>query len=241
MLLRPAVPTAAAVSAVCLFVALGLWQLDRAGQKQVIHDAYLENREKWAVSLNELSEDFDFTSQLGRAVEAKVSFLDRYLVLDNQPRYGRPGYLLLAAFAVDGTESSVMVNLGWVPAPPRREQLPSFRLAGSAPGRILGRLAAPPAIGLLLGRAGDWEALAPSVYRIQTVDFTQISAWLERPALPALVEIDPDQNWGFDKTWRIPGSGAERHRAYAVQWFCFAAIAALLWLFLSREGLPGDE
>jgi surfeit locus 1 family protein len=222
----------AAAVACALFIALGFWQLDRAEQKRALHNEYLLNRDKPALVLNNLHSNYDFASVQGREVEADGTFLNRFLLLDNQSLEGRAGYSVLTPYEVRGAGYVIMVNLGWVAMPGRRDALPPLADSAERPDRLRGRLAAPPAVGLLLPGAEQREDLTAQITRVQIIDFDQIGNWLRAPVAPVLVEIDPDVAWGYKKIWRVPGSGEERHQAYATQWFAFAAIVVLLWFFL---------
>lgn len=231
MVMRPILSTVIAAAACVLCTALGFWQLDRAEQKRVLHSEYLLNRDKPALVLNNLHSDYDFSAARGRKASADGGFMNRFLLLDNQSLEGRPGYAVLAPYQVRGAGYVIMVNLGWVALPGSRDALPPIVDVAHSPAALRGMLAAPPSVGLLLPGAGQREDLTAQVSRVQLIDFEQISGWLRSPVVPILVELDPDSIWGYKKAWRVPGSGEERHYAYATQWFAFAGIVVVLWVF----------
>src|SRR6266850_376746 len=106
-------PLAAAALACALFMALGSWQTRRAEEKRALG------------------------AQL-QSVSATGTFLPKYTVLlDNKLRHGKAGYEVVTPLRLAGSELQVLVNRGWVQAPPTRDALPEVR-APSGEVRIEG-------------------------------------------------------------------------------------------------------
>src|SRR5258708_21011945 len=96
------VPALAAL-ACAAFIALGNWQTRRADEKRAL-GARLET------------------------VSVSGSFVPKYSVmLDNKLRHGKAGYEGVTPLRPAGTDLHVLLNRGWVQAPPTRDLLPEVR------------------------------------------------------------------------------------------------------------------
>jgi surfeit locus 1 family protein len=52
--------------------------------------------------------------------------------------------------------------------------------------------------------------------------------------LPArILLLDPGAPQGYVRDWHPPGLAPLRHLSYALQWWCFAALAVVLWAVMS--------
>jgi surfeit locus 1 family protein len=49
---------------------------------------------------------------------------------------------------------------------------------------------------------------------------------------PFVIEQTSDGRDGLLKAWERPDTGVDRHRSYALQWYSFAALAAVLYVAL---------
>jgi surfeit locus 1 family protein len=49
---------------------------------------------------------------------------------------------------------------------------------------------------------------------------------------PFVIEQTSDARDGLVRAWERPDSGVDRHRSYALQWYSFAALAAVLYVAL---------
>ena len=207
-----------------LLVALGLWQLQRADEKQAVllkqelrataapvEFAVLENLER-------------SNSEFLRVIVAGHYDVKKSMLLDNRVRHGRVGYEVLTPFLTDGGEW-VLINRGWIPAERSRAQMPQF----STPTErvVLEVHVAPePRRKADLQVAGaDW----PKV--IQQLDILAARPIVDLPLLKVELRLSPGEVSAFDAQWPAINMKPEKHTAYAVQWF---ALAALLMLLLLR-------
>ena len=229
-------PSILALVALPVFVGLGFWQLERGALKEDLLTEFRERAQADAVPL-------------GRdpvAVEAlafrKVRLAGRYLahrnvLHDNRIEDSRAGYHVLTPFVLAGSGQVVLVNRGWVPLTGRREILPDFDTP-EAPLRLVGT-AVQPLEGLVIGPEETREASWPKV--VQAIDLPALEAALGVELLPIVVLLDPDQPSGFARSWApFHGIGPDKHRAYALQWFTFAALVVVLYIALNirREAPP---
>jgi surfeit locus 1 family protein len=61
----------------------------------------------------------------------------------------------------------------------------------------------------------------------------ELSQALGRELASRQILLDPSAPDGLVRAWAVPGTTADRHLGYAVQWFAFAGVAIALWLVLS--------
>ncbi|MBT8446957.1 MAG: SURF1 family protein [Gammaproteobacteria bacterium] len=220
-----------------LFVALGFWQLDRAEQKRALYREHQQRTE--LPPLTTLPggvvpvEDLRYRRV---ALPGHVPDATR-IMLDNRIVDAVAGYHLLTTFRHGGT--LMLVNHGWVAAPARRDQLP--RIQPDDLDNAKGMLGPPPASGIRLGDGEDAaEKLGPDL-RLQRLDTQALSATLGEPLYPLVVYLEDDSASALRRDWPRPGDESDKHVAYAVQWFCFALIAAGLYVGLNRKPIKDSN
>lgn len=205
---------------------LGVWQLQRATEKQHILAAYRAepSLSRLPYSLPALPAGIRLSGRL---------LPTRYFLLDNRSRNGLPGYELVAVLRPDGEAQHLLVNLGWLAAPATREQLPRVSLPES-PLSLQGWLvSAEP--GFMLGREAEWPAGWP--LRVQQPDLERMASQLELPLYPAMLRLSTPLLDGVDSHWKPVNMTPETHRAYALQWFAMLLMTAvwLLWWYRREE------
>lgn len=212
-----------------LFIGLGIWQLERAGQKRRLHDQLQQRTAASPIVLNESDQRYlDAAYMAFRRVRVSGCFDPETVVfIDNRMRSGRFGYEVLNPFRIGCDRAWILVNRGWIPASMDRRRLPRVETPQTRL-ELSGIARAPARKGLPFGKPYV-EELGGSRYRVQAVDIEVLSGLLDRPLRKYLVALDRDSPAGFLREWPQLGSGAERHIAYAVQWFGIA----LVWLFVS--------
>lgn len=198
---RPRLWALALAAAACAAgIALGNWQSRRADEKRALGE------------------------HLQRIVVAGEFLPERTVLLDNKVRGGRAGYEVVAPLRLaEGIH--VLVNRGWVAAPPRREQLPDIATpAGRV--RIEGVVLARLPRALKLGE--------PAKGRVrQSVDLKEFAAESGLALQAFVIEQHSDTRDGLARDWPPPDAGVEKHQAYAFQWYSLAALAVVLVVVLS--------
>jgi surfeit locus 1 family protein len=120
----------------------------------------------------------------------------------------------------------LLVNRGWVKAPPTRTELPAIDTPRGEV-RLEGIALPPPGRAFALSSAPEpgpvWQHL--SLQRIQE----QFHLELE----PLILQQDSDTADGLARDWLPPDAGVGVHRAYAVQWFAMSGIILLLYVVLN--------
>lgn len=236
--IRSVTPPAAAAIAIAAFSWLGLWQLDRAGEKERHEEMFAERTRDAPILLNErlspMPAELDSDWWRYRRVEVSgVASGARQYLLDNRTRNGVAGYLVHAPMLVTGVDRLVLVNRGWVAAGPSRERLPDVSLA--SPETVVSGVVEYPRRTPLLGDDGYASSTWPKV--VQRIDLDNTARDLERLVLPFVVLMDPEHPNGFVREWTpYLGIGPERHRGYAFQWFTLAVAVAVVWVVVEVRG-----
>jgi len=222
-------PSLATFVLVPLFLGLGFWQLDRAGQKEELHDRYLERRNDAPLerlAANAEPEDVFWRRAIlaGRFRESPV------FLLDNQVLNRRPGYYVYGVFDT-GIEPALLVNRGWVAASPVRSEVPALDVPG-ARVEISGFLRPPPATGWLLAENTD-ERLAEGLFRLQRIDAAGMEKKYDLRLRPYELRLDRHSDAGYLRQWREPASGREKHLGYAFQWFAMALVLFAIYVIVN--------
>lgn len=225
------IPSLAALAAVCVLTALGMWQLHRGAQKQLLFDQIQSRGQLPVLDIKDTS-DLDAHSMIGRKVRIVGNYHERWrILLDNQIHQGQPGYHVHTPLYIGDQGRWLLINRGWIPAGAYRDRVPLIETpAGKI--TITGRVQEPPFTGILLS-AHFIEALTDTVLRTQSL---RLDALGERTGLnfrAFIIRLDPESPTGFVRDYPRPNAGAERHRGYACQWFAMAAMTIILFLYYS--------
>jgi surfeit locus 1 family protein len=198
---RPRLWALALAAAACAAgIALGNWQSRRADEKRALAE------------------------HVQRIVVTGEFLPERTVLLDNKLRGGRAGYEVVAPLRLaEGIH--VLVNRGWIAAPPRRDQLPPVV---TPPGRL--RIE-----GLVLShlpRTLQLGGPAKGPVR-QNVELKEFAAESGLTLQAFVIQQHSDSGDGLARDWPPPDAGIEKHQAYSFQWYSLAALAVVLALVLS--------
>lgn len=238
---RPAwLPLLAAIACTLLFAGLGVWQLQRAGDKRALIAVIERGADAPAVRLPDAPGAL--ADHAWRRVRVQGRFLaGRQFLLDNRIHEGRAGFDVLTPLVRPGGRA-VLVDRGWVPAGPRREPRAPITLDAAGAVTVTGRLWLPEA-GLALGPAlAPVAAGEPRWPRLVTrVDYAAMGRALGRELMPAVVRADGDAPWVLTPRPPAPAFGPARHYGYAVQWFALALTVVAVTLILRRRRRRRDD
>ncbi|MBI4998066.1 MAG: SURF1 family protein [Rhodocyclales bacterium] len=205
-----------------ILVALGEWQMQRGAQKAALLAQWATQA---ALPPLRIGPEEVHLLREARASGRRVLLGGRWdtrrqVLLDNQIFGGQAGYRVFTPLRLTG-RSAVLVNRGWLTAGARRDVAPDVHpVAGEA--TVTGMVAPPPAPGFLARQAVD-VALGEGLLRVQQLDIAELS---QRLAL----DLEP---WTLQLAPAAPQLAPERHRAYALQWFLFAALLVGLYVGLN--------
>ena len=228
------------LAGIAVFISLGRWQWHRADERRAQIAAFAAGSADVAHMLGSRS-----LAEVPRY--APVQLAGRYdgahqFLLDNISRDGRAGFEVLTPLRLadqPGAQRAaprvVMINRGWLPfVGGERRQLPDVSLPDETPVVVTGRVDHLPVAGLQTGHSApgasaDW----PRLSSFPTTP--ELARALGSPVEPGQVLLAADAAHGFRRDWQ-PVNAAftpERHVAYAVQWWSFAALSAILYVVMT--------
>jgi len=222
--------------AVAVLTSLGRWQLHRADERRAIRQTIEAGRRQAPIELSAATPTEAL--QPWRAASAQgVWRNDLTVLVDNRNLNGKPG--LWVATPLQGDDgAAVLVLRGWLPRSLGALDETALVVPRGAPGvqRISGELAnrVPRLFELPGQRAGlpdNWPQANRTIPRVQNIDLTILAAATGLNFLPTvLLQTSSDPNDNLLRDWPQPSLDADKNIGYAIQWFSFAAIAAIAWL-----------
>jgi len=225
--------------AVAVMIRLGIWQLARLEQRRDFNNRVAAQVAEDPLDLSGQAIESDLYSMEYRSVIVHGEYdSNRQVVLRNQDWQGRLGVHLLTPLRIDGGESVILVDRGWIPY----EDFTSGKLElYDVPGRtqiegVIRRSQSKPAIG---GRADLVPGPGESpLMAWNWINISDIAQQLPYPLLPVYVSALPgngSQQLPYRSNLELDLSEGP-HLGYAFQWFIFAAILGLGYpVYIRRE------
>lgn len=220
------------------FLALGVWQLERLEQRRVANATRLALLDQNPVTLT--GQEPDPAALVGRKLRVTGTFVNEASVVlrGQQSDNGVAGVHLLTPLRIAGSEVAVIVDRGWLPAS-QRDPAALAAYAVSREVSLEGLAFAPqtrPASPL-----APRDLPLPGEERISAwvrVDVAGLQAQVDVPLLPLYLEQLPAGDGAPLPRPRDPRQLDEGpHLSYAIQWFAFAAILAVVYAALMRQEL----
>lgn len=215
---------------------LGVWQLERASQKQALQHALDQRSGLPQLPVSELAKTPDEAAgQHYRHVRLEGRWMSAFTVfLDNRQMNGRPGFFVVTPLKLAASNDAVIVQRGWVPRDAEeRSRLPTIP-SPSAEVIVVGHIAPPPA------RLYEFGSAASGVIR-QNLDLAAYSreTGLRFAPLSVVQDASPEGGDGLLRQWPHPAVDVHKHYGYAFQWFALCALMAGLyvWFQLIRPWL----
>lgn len=205
-----------------LMVGLGFWQLDRADEKRQLlaQQEVVVQASPQVITPAFMPELYTPLKLVGRFEQ------HRHFLLDNQVVDGRLGYDVISPF-LDNSGAVVLVNRGWVAAPPTRAEKPVFAtpendvtIYASA-----GYHLKQPFLLVPDESATDWPIV------VQAIDVELFSELLSESLTSYFARAEPGQAGSFIYHYQNVAVLPEKHTAYAVQWFAMTAALLLLYVW----------
>ncbi|MBT9489911.1 MAG: SURF1 family protein [Rubrivivax sp.] len=219
MMLRNGLVLLATLVGMVVTARLGVWQLDRAGQKQRLQAAIEQQEALPPLAENQLAQDTaQAEAQEHRRTTLRGTWLpDATVFLDNRQMNARVGFFVLTPLRLaDG--SAVLVQRGWR----ARDFIDRARLAPVATPagevEVSGRLARGPA------RLYEFEGAASGPIRqnLALDVFGRETGLALRPVM--LLQTGTSTDDGLARDWPRPDLGLQKHHGYAFQWFALCAL-----------------
>jgi surfeit locus 1 family protein len=209
-----------------LCIRLGLWQLDRLGERRSSNASALAARSAPVVVLDGRSLDSNL-------VNRRVRVRGRYdhahdIVLRGRQYRGVPGVEIVSPLLPDGGHLAVLVNRGFVPSPDAFTVRPDS-LWEPGPALVEG-IALPidsgAGIPLQRGKLITWSRLDRHALRDS----------LPYPLYPVYIRQSQDSGLpSLPRRLEPPPLDDGPHLSYTIQWFAFAAIALVFAGIMARR------
>lgn len=214
---------------ICLFTALGLWQVARAKQKTELLEMYALRTQAKSLTASDLNQPRDsrfFTVSLQGEFDNHHTFL-----LDNKTFHGQVGYEVYTPFHAYGLAQPLLIDRGFIPLGKSRLILPTIPVI-SGVVTLTGLINLPPHYSTF-PEMHDKSLAWP--LRIQFLDIDRISQLLNQQIAPYVINIDPKHKAALAIEWQIVIMSPERHMGYAVQWFALALTLLILSVALNQR------
>jgi surfeit locus 1 family protein len=231
LVLTIAVPLACAA----VFARLGVWQLARRAERRAFNTTLVTRLDSAPVPALTLTAD----TSLGhyRRVSATGVYLyDREVTYAGRSRQGSPGVDLLTPLRIEGRDTVVLVNRGWVYSPDAQAvQLPRWREKDTA--TVVGYAETYSAKAAIKRAATSPASLPRQERTVRALDRTIVEQAVGRPVAPYILVQTSDSVLHLDSVpvrLLYPALDEGPHGSYAVQWFSFAAIAIAGGVLLFR-------
>lgn len=223
------IPTLAAIVVVVVTSSLGSWQLRRAEEREALAAQQEATADAPPIALGREPLANAELLSLHPLVTRGVWRADKVVFLDNQVRRGRVGFDVIMPLQIQGTDMHVLVDRGWVAATARRELLPEI----VTPAGVveIGGIARQANL-----RFKEYGAVYQEGRIWENVTIERFAAWSSLKLQPVILlqtNATPD---GLLRDWPKAGSGSDKNRGYAVQWFAMAALTAILWGYYFIRG-----
>ncbi|MCY7295728.1 SURF1 family protein [Alteromonas sp. a30] len=219
--------------AIALMLRLGVWQLQRAEEKQQQLDDINLRNQGTELTLEEIS-------GLGKVQGQPVSFYgelmpEKLFYWDNRVVNGAAGYEVIVP--VQTHLGIVLTNWGWVKGLAYRDQLP--RVSFPSKVDVFKGVAWQPGKNRFISTAAlNTTGLAHWPKVIQSVDSTLLQGLFDTPLLPFGVVLTKPKNPNLVNNYHPVVMPPEKHIAYAVQWFGLAlACAVVVIVSIRKNGL----
>jgi surfeit locus 1 family protein len=213
----------AAAAFIALTIALGAWQTRRAEEK--LEAGRRVDEMARAPALQVPATRIEPAGVERRRVAARGTFVARgTFFLDNKTMRGVAGYHVVTPLRLDGSGASVLVNRGWIAAG-ERSRLPEVPTPEGVQ-TIEGVAVVPSSRFLELGPESESGRVRENL--VVSREEKRLGLSLQ----PFVIEQTSDAGDGLVRAWERPDTGVDRHRSYALQWYSFAALAAVLYVIL---------
>ena len=231
MRIRPMVWAVLLIAALtALFVAAGIWQMARAAYKERMQTEIAAAAAD--APLHAGKEVLDAAHAHLRRLEARGVWLpERTILLDNKVQQGVIGYEVVTPLRLEGSDTYLLVNRGWIRAPQLRSELPAIETPSGVVA-VEGTARIPSSRFLELGS----EVVSGPVWQNLTIE--RYRNWSQLSLQPVMLYQRGGSADGLQRVEAAPeaaGINADRHRGYAITWFSLAGVTLVMGLLAWRK------
>ena len=210
---------------VFVFVFLGIWQIERAANKEGLLQDFNSEQESPPTRLTSQSPNWS------RVFVDGVFDSSRQILIDNQIHNGKVGYKIFTPFRFDDNKI-VLVDRGWIGQGQSRSDLPQLNILEKK-SRIIATVTSPEQ-GVLAGSellTNEW----PRVSQSKAVEVIALA--FNEPILDIVLVLDPGSSQITEFIQIKPFAITPvKHYGYAMQWFAMSIVLLGMFLYaLKRE------
>jgi len=210
---------------VFVFVFLGIWQIERAANKEGLLQDFNSEQESPPTRLTSQSPNWS------RVFVDGVFDSSRQILIDNQIHNGKVGYKIFTPFRFDENKV-VLVDRGWIGQGQSRSDLPQLNILEKK-SRIIATVTSPEQ-GVLAGSellTNEW----PRVSQSKAVEVIALA--FNEPILDIVLVLDPGSSQITEFIQIKPFAITPvKHYGYAMQWFTMSIVLLGMFLYaLKRE------
>lgn len=231
------IPTLATLLVLPLLISLGLWQANKAVQKQLLQDVYDERGKSELTRIG--TEPLNIESiRYGRVLARGFYEPAFQILIDNQIYKGQAGYHVITPLRISGSPMRVLVNRGWVPLGADRNILPVIETP-SGEVEVTGYAQDPSGKYLELASSDTKQETWQKVW--QNLNIKRYSAAVPFSVHSVTILMDPANSSGYVREWARPDSRIDVHKGYAVQWFLMSIALVVIFLVTNIEKVTPED
>jgi surfeit locus 1 family protein len=220
------------------FLSLGIWQVNRAEEKDLQQHVIEKRSEQPSISLNQLATR-NLTPYTKATATGKYRESEQFL-LDNIIHNGKPGFYVITPFEIEGTDDIILVNRGWVAQQRKRLNLPRTTIKPDQQ-TLHGTLAKPRSKPVILGNIDSPISDTPPLWYY--MDAEHFEKTVGYSVLPLILRLDATSDATSNTTlgsqlirqWPKFEAKTGMHIGYAIQWFVFALFVLIALLGTSFQ------
>lgn len=217
-------PSVLILATLYVLVSLGFWQLSRAEEKQQIEQRVIAAQQLPIVKIQQLDELLDKEYQT--ITLTGVYDDNKQFAYDNQTVKGHAGYYVLTPFIVDNSNKAVLVNRGFRPWGATRK----IKNIGIEILNTTIRVSLVKPIKRIELKSNTKQGVFPRL--VQSLDIEKLSALSGYQISPMIAQLHHDEKQGFYRDWKPFYGSADKHTAYAIQWFLMALVLSIIAVYL---------
>ncbi|HTH93849.1 MAG TPA: SURF1 family protein [Rhodocyclaceae bacterium] len=206
-----------------LFIAAGFWQVARAHYKERLQAEMAAAASEAPLHAGAALLDAHVAHM--HRLEARGSWMpERAILLDNKVQDGVVGYEVVTPLKLEKSDTVLLVDRGWIAAPPLRSELPDVTTPdGTVSVAGIARIPNPRFIEL------GSQVVTGRVWQNLTIE--RYATWSGLRVQPVMLYQEDGAVDGLVRVAAAPeaiGINADRHRVYALTWFSLAGVTVIL-------------
>jgi surfeit locus 1 family protein len=225
---------------ISLFVSLGLWQLERANEKENIVNLY-KKRQSFKPEKISFISDNNIKKKYYRNYVIHGKYINKIFLIDNKIKNKKPGFNVITPFKLLDSNEIILVDRGWIKMKGERQNINKNYQYLNNQGiqnnvQEINGYIYPRDKSYTIGNISTdkkWPRL------LQAINFEEVKNSIDEKNLlisGVVFRLSPENKYGFNRNWQIVFMDSNKHLGYAFQWFSMAlALVILTILFFMRK------